>query len=307
MKTQLAPLFGLLLAVSLVMGCASGGAPARSQTGDTSTHAACAADKATAGRHATVNGLRMYYEIHGTGRPLVLLHGALTTIETSFGKVLPTLACTRRVIAIEQQAHGRTADIDRPLTYEQMADDVGELLRQLGIREADFFGYSMGGATAMQVAVRHPILVRKMAVVSGAYSNDGYKPEVLGFLRAMDPGNSESWAKEFREEFQRVAPRPEQWPAPIARIKELVSAYRGLRPDQMRAIKAPALFIVGDDDVITLAHTLEMSRLLPHAQLAVFPGSNHYPDMVNRPDWLLSMIPPFLDAAMPEQKKPGGQ
>lgn len=122
--------------------------------------------------YASVNGLEMYYEINGTGRPLVLLHGALMTIE-QFGDVLPSLAKTRQVIAIEQQAHGRTADIDRPFRYEQMADDTVAVLRQLGIEEADIFGYSMGGGLALQIAMEHPELVRKLVVAAAAYSNDG--------------------------------------------------------------------------------------------------------------------------------------
>jgi pimeloyl-ACP methyl ester carboxylesterase len=115
--------------------------------------------------YASVGGLEMYYEIHGTGRPLVLLHGALMTIE-GFGKLLPPLAQTRQVIAIEQQAHGRTADIDRPFSYERMADDTAALLREIGIEGADFFGYSMGGAIALQVAVRDPELVRKLVLAA---------------------------------------------------------------------------------------------------------------------------------------------
>ena len=128
------------------------------------------------GSYASVNGLKMYYEIHGTGRPLVLLHGALTTIDTSFGKVLPSSAKTRQVIAVEQQGHGHTADMDRPLTYQQMADDTAALLRQLNIENADFFGYSMGSGIALQIAIRHPDLVRKLVLAAPMYSRDGVSP-----------------------------------------------------------------------------------------------------------------------------------
>src|SRR5512142_2518219 len=125
------------------------------------------------GNTARVNGLNMYYEIHGTGRPLVLLHGALSTLETDFGKVLPALAQTRQVIGIEQQGHGHTADVNRPLTYEQMAEDTAALLRQIGIDRADFFGYSMGGGIALQIAIQHPDRVRKLAWAGGV----AYRPE----------------------------------------------------------------------------------------------------------------------------------
>ncbi len=118
------------------------------------------------GTYVEVNGLNMYYEIHGTGEPLVLLHGAFSAIGTSFGNVLPSLAERRQVIAFEMQAHGRTADIDRPLSVEQMADDTVAALRQLGIEEADFFGYSMGAGVALQVAIRHPDVVRKLVLAS---------------------------------------------------------------------------------------------------------------------------------------------
>src|SRR5215471_10916928 len=129
--------------------------------------------------YATVHSLRMYYEIHGTGHPLVLLHGALSTIDTDFGKILPALAKTRQVIAIEQQAHGHTADVDRPLSYEQMADDTAELLRQLHIEKADFFGYSMGGGIGIQIAQGHPALVGKLVFAGGAsYGLEGLYSEI---------------------------------------------------------------------------------------------------------------------------------
>lgn len=135
--------------------------------------------KAT-GHYASVNGLKMYYEIHGTGHPLVLLHGAFGTIDTDFGKVLPIFAKTRQVVAVEQQGHGRTGDVDRPLAFNQMAEDIAELLRQLKAENADFFGYSMGGGVAFQLALRHPGLVRKLVFAGGtAYNPDGYYPGLL--------------------------------------------------------------------------------------------------------------------------------
>src|SRR5919202_3627366 len=136
--------------------------------------------------YAPVNGLRMYYEIHGTGRPLVVLHGAFMTIEL-LGKLVPELARSRQVIAVELQGHGHTADIDRPITYENLADDTAALLRHLGIDNADVYGYSLGGGVALQLAIRHPELVRKLVVVSASYTSDGLHPEVLAGIEHIPP------------------------------------------------------------------------------------------------------------------------
>ena len=253
------------------------------------------------GHYAPVNGLNMYYEIHddtpggaSAGVPLVLLHGATMTIDGCFGRVIGPLAGTRRIIAVEQQAHGHTADIDRPLTYEQMADDVAELLRQLHIQQADFFGFSMGAVTSLHIAVRHPTLVRNIVSASGLYNNEGYLPVILESIHNTDPVNSDQWAGEIKKEFLRIAPRPEQWPAPIAKTRDVVLAFRGIQPDQLRGIQSPTLIMTGDADAIRLEHTVEMFRLLPHAQLAVFPGTDHG-TMMNNAEWLMSMVPRFLD------------
>jgi pimeloyl-ACP methyl ester carboxylesterase len=263
-------------------------------------------------RHAFVNGVNMYYEIHGTrGRPLVLLHGAFSNIQSDFGKILPTLAKNRQVIAIEQQGHGHTADIDRPLTYEQMADDVAELLRQLRISKADFFGYSMGGGIATYVAVRHPGLVRKLVWAGGAaYSPEGFYPELMEGEKKMKPEDfaGTPWLRAYK----RIAPNRGDWPKLVAKIKDLDLAWRGLSPEQVRSIKAPTLLIVGDADIVRPEHVVEMFRLLgggvpgdlaglPRSQLAVLPGTTHV-TLIARTDWLLSMITPFLDSPMPGGK-----
>jgi pimeloyl-ACP methyl ester carboxylesterase len=260
------------------------------------------------GGFASVNGLKMYYEIHGTGRPLVLLHGALMTIE-QLGDVLSSLAKTRQVIAIEQQAHGRTADIDRPFSYEQMADDTTALLQQLGIEEADIFGYSMGGGLALQIAMEHPELVRKLVVAAAAYRNDGIYPEVLEGIENLKP---EDFAgSPWQEAYASVAPDPEGWPALLAKVQELDRQFQGWSPDAIRSIKAPTLIIIGDADIVRPEHAVEMFRLLgggvpgdlggglPRSQLAVLPGTTHI-TLVDRPDWLTSMITGFLDAPMPD-------
>ncbi len=263
---------------------------------------------AAPGRYASVNGLSMYYEVHGTGRPLVLLHGALTTIEGSFQRMLPTLAGTRQVIAVEQQAHGRTADIDRPLTYEGMAEDTVELLRHLGVENADVFGYSMGAAIALEIAVRHPGLVRNLVLASPSYTREGAYPEMYEGEENLKP--EDLAGTPFAEEYARTAPNPQDWPVLIEKVKQLDREFQGWTADEIRSIRAPVLVIVGDSDVVRPEHAVEIFRLLgggvpgdivglPRSRLAVLPGTTHI-TLIDRTDWLLEMIGEFLDAPAPE-------
>jgi pimeloyl-ACP methyl ester carboxylesterase len=278
----------LLLALGL-------GSPAAAQQRD------CSTPSARAGHYAEVNGLRMYYEVHGTGRPLVLIHGALTTIQSSFGKILPTLACTRQVIAVELQAHGHTADIARPFSNESSADDVAALLRHLRIEQADILGYSMGGSTAIRVATRHPALVRKLVVISSGFDRSGLAPEVQQFMASIDPQNA-PWAEGFKAEFQQVAPRPNEFSQTLQRVKESVSNTQDVTIEQLGALRTPTLIVVGDRDILPLEHLVRFFRALPNAQLAVFPGTDHYPGMFDRANWQLAMIPAFLDAPLPSAR-----
>jgi len=256
------------------------------------------------GRYAMVNGLKMYYEVHGRGGfPLVLMHGAFSNIATDFGKMLPTLSKNRMVIAIEAQGHGHTPDTDSALAYESMADRVAELLRQLRVERADFLGYSMGGGTALYLAVRHPTLVRKMVYIGGAaYKPDGFYPELM-------EGEEKMTAKDlagtpWQKAYARIAPNPRDWPKLVDKIKRLDLDWKGLRDDDLRAIKSPSLLIVGDADVVRPEHVAQMYRLLgggvpgdivglPRSQLAVLPGTTHV-TIITKTDWLLSMITPFL-------------
>src|SRR5258708_8799835 len=172
--------------------------------------------------YVPVNGLEMYYEIHGSGRPLVLLHGNLSTIGTSFGKVLPKLSSTRRIIAVEQQGHGHTADIDRPFSIEQWAQDTTALLRHLKIEQADFFGYSSGGAVALEIALRSPALVRKLVWAGGtSYRRDGLYPELLAAGEAMKPEDLDG--SPFQQEYISIAPHPEHWHRSEEHTSELQS------------------------------------------------------------------------------------
>ncbi len=267
-------------------------------------------NKDARGAYASVNGLNMYYEIHGTGRPLVLLHGALSAIDTSFGKVLPSLAKTWQVIAIEQQAHGHTADIDRPLTIEQMADDTAALLQHIGIEHADIFGYSMGAGIALQIAIGHPDLVRKLVVAAVTYNSDGFHPGLLAGMETLKP--EDLAGSPWQEEYARTAPNPEDWPTLVAKVKQLDREFQDWPAEAIQSIKAPTLVIIGDSDIVRPEHAVEMFRLLgggvpgdvaglPNSQLAVLPGTTHV-TLVERADLLLAIIPSFLDAPMPEGK-----
>jgi pimeloyl-ACP methyl ester carboxylesterase len=243
------------------------------------------------GRYAPVNGLRIYYEIHGTGRPLVLLHGGGSTIETSFGKCLATLARKRQVIAFEQQGHGHTADVDRPFSFEQTADDSAALLRYLKIVKADFLGYSNGGSVALLMGIRHAGLVRKLVVASAMYKRDGLSPE---FWESMRHATLDSMPVELREAYLKTAPHPEQLQTFHDKSVRRMLEFKDWRPEDIHSIEAPTLIMVGDGDIIRPEHALEMARLLPHGRLAVVPGTDHM-SLVNWPEWQLAMIEAFLD------------
>lgn len=252
--------------------------------------------------YAPVNGLKMYYEIHGAADgkkpPLVLLHGGGSTIETSFGNVLPSLAKSRQVIAFEQQGHGHTGDIiERPFTFEQSADDTAELLGYLRIQKADFFGYSNGANIALQVAIRHPQLARRLIVASAMYKRDGLYAE---FWESMKNTTLQDMPTGLREAYQRVAPNPENLPTFHDKCLKRMLEFEDWRPEDIQSIDAPTMVLIGDADVVRPEHAVEMFRLLPHARLAVLPGTDHM-TLVEQADWLVSMTENFLDAHMPNK------
>ncbi|HEY5997108.1 MAG TPA: alpha/beta hydrolase, partial [Candidatus Deferrimicrobiaceae bacterium] len=244
--------------------------------------------------YAPVNGLNVYYEIHGEAKggspPLVLLHGGGSTIETSFGKLLPILSRSRQVVAFEQQGHGRTADADRPFSFAQSADDAAGLLRYLGIPKADFFGYSNGGQIAIEIAIRHPGLVRKLVVESAMFSREGAEP---AFWESFGHARLEDMPAELREAYIRIAPHPEELPVFFAKSVERMKTFEGWTPESIRSITAPVLVVVGDRDIVRPEHAVSMYRLLPNARLAVLPDTDHMA-IVGRAEWLCPMIESFL-------------
>lgn len=257
--------------------------------------------------YASVNGLQMYYEIHGTGQPLVLLHGAFSAIGTSFGALLPELAKTRQVIAFELQAHGRTEDIDRPLSPEGMADDVAAAIQQLGMEQADIFGYSMGAFVALHLVIRHPELVRKLVLASISYTLSGIHPGLMEGLGNVT--HEMMYGSPWHDEYLNIAPHPENFAQLFAKKTEMDRQTRDLSAESIQSIKAPTLLIIGDSDLIRPEHAVEMFRLLgggvfgdtsaglPNSQLAILPGTSHV-SIVNRTEFLIPMITSFLDAPM---------
>jgi len=261
--------------------------------------------------YAPVGELRMYYEIHGSGPPLILLPGAYMTIDM-MGPLLAGLAQTRQVIAVEQQGHGRTADIDRPLTYEQMADDTAGLMRHLEIDEADVVGYSMGGGIGLQLAIRHPALVRKLVLGSTSFTSEGMPAVALEMFPSITP---EMFAgTPIEEAYLRTAPNPGDFAKLVDKLKQLDTTAFAWPEQDIRGIRAPTLIVLGDSDGIRLEHAVELFRLrgggvmgdlegLPASQLAVLPGTTHFvppgSGLLDRADWLLAVIGPFLDAPMP--------
>ncbi len=242
---------------------------------------------------APVNGLRVYYEVHGPagGTPLVLLHGGDPAIETSWARVLPILARTRRVIAFDQKGHGRTADDDRPFTFEGSADDTAALLAFLKVPKADLMGFSNGASIAMQVAIRHPALVRRLVFASGMAKHDGLRPE---FWQGMEKARLEEMPPEFVKVYRETSPHPEQLPSFFRKSVDRMLGFRDWPDAAVRSVTAPTLVVVGDADVVRPEHAVELSNLLPHARLAILPLTDHGAVLLARADWLVPMVEAFL-------------
>jgi pimeloyl-ACP methyl ester carboxylesterase len=267
--------------------------------------------------YADVNGICLYYEEHGSGQPLILLHGGYGAGEM-FAPIVPVLASGRRVITVDLQGHGRTADVDRPLRFETMGDDIAALVRHLGLPRADVMGYSLGAGTALRTAIQHPAVVRRLAIISHPVRHDGWFPESLAGFDQMGPAFAEAMKQSpIYDIYARVAPRVEDWPVLVDKMGTM------LRQDydwsaEVAKITAPVLLVYGDADSVRPAHIAEFYALLggglrdanwdgsarPLARLAILPSHTHY-DIFLSPD-LTSAVIPFLDAPSLEPPTPIG-
>lgn len=254
--------------------------------------------------YAPVNGLKMYYEVHGSGEPVVLLHGSFMTITNNWDGWIGELSKTRRVIAVEMQGHGRTADVPRDFTYEDLADDVAALLERLEIPRADLIGYSMGGSVAMQTAIRHPDRVRKAVILSSTFRSDGM---VAGSHEAISGLTADVFkGSPIESEYKKLSPTPDDFPKFVRRVIAMDSKGYDFGADKLKATPAPMFFIHGDADGIRLAHVAEMFRLKggethgdmgprSASRLAILPDTTHV-TLMRRMPLIVPMINDFLDA-----------
>lgn len=259
------------------------------------------------GDRVEINGMRMYYETSGAGDPLIVLHGAYMNIP-SMGEIIPKLAETHKVYALEFQGHGRTTDIDRPITYPNLADDVAAFMDAVGIANADVFGYSMGAEAGLQLAIRHPDKVRKLVAASAAYDLEGWQPAFKEFIPQMTV--EMILEMPFAKEYPKLAADPEGFPALAEKLIALEHEPMAWEKD-VKALKVPVLIIAGDADVATLEHTVAMFRLLgggvmgdmgkplPESRLAVLPATSHTA-VITQPDLLHAFIEPFLNGETPK-------
>jgi len=276
-----------------------------------STSVAEGKETKAAGQYADVNGIKLYYEIHGTGAPLILLHGGLGAI-SMFGPNLPALAKGRQVIAVDLQGHGRTADIDRPLSPELMADDIAALIKHLKLERPDLMGFSLGGGVALLTAIKHPELVGRLVVVSTPIRRDAFYPDILAQQKQVTAEAAEAMKQTpMYQLYASIAPRPEDWPRLLAKIGE------GMAKDfdfskEVAKIEATTLVVAGDADIFPPAHAVEVFGLLgggkrdpgwdgsgrPKSQLAILPGVTHY-TMGSAPA-LSAVVIPFLNEPTPK-------
>jgi pimeloyl-ACP methyl ester carboxylesterase len=244
------------------------------------------------GEYAEVHGVKMYYEVHGEGRPVVLLHGGTSTIQTSFAEQIPVLARNHRVIAIEQMGHGHTGDVaGRELSYEGMTEDTAALLVQLGIQVADVVGWSDGGQLALRLAFTHPELVRR--VVASGVGLGAVTPQMQQAMRAL---SADRWSAQVRDEYARVSPDgPQHWPVFFDKIRAMwAKPSWGISEAELGKIKAAVLIVAGDRDFTRAEETTRIFRMIPGARLAILPGTDHF-TFQKRPGWLNPIVLDFLD------------
>ncbi|HTV70594.1 MAG TPA: alpha/beta hydrolase [Rhizobiaceae bacterium] len=271
------------------------------------TASAALAQSEPKGERVEVNGMQMYYEVSGEGDPLIVLHGAYMNIP-SMGAIIPTLAKTHKVYAIEFQGHGRTTDIDRPITYPNLADDVAAFMDKVGIEKADVFGYSMGAAAGLQLAIRHPGKVNKLAAASVAYDLKGWQPDFQAFIPQMTVEMFTSMP--MAEDYKTLAADPNGFPKLVEKLIQLEKEPMAWEAD-VKTLKTPLLIIAGDADVSTLEHNVALFRLLgggvmgdmgkplPQSRLAILPATSHTA-VISQVDLLMGFIEPFLKGETPK-------
>lgn len=259
------------------------------------------------GDRVEVNGMQMYYEVSGQGEPLVVLHGAYMNIP-SMGGIISKLALTHKVYALEFQGHGRTTDIDRPITYPNLADDVALFMDKVGLKKADVFGYSMGAAAGLQLAIRHPDKVNKLIAASAAYDAEGWQPEFRAFIPQMTVEMFVGMP--FAEDYKKLAANPDGFPALVKKLIALEHEPMAWG-NEVKALRMPVLIIAGDADVATLEHAVAMFRLLggggmgdmgkplPASRLAILPATSHTA-VIGQTDLLFAIIEPFLKGETPK-------
>jgi pimeloyl-ACP methyl ester carboxylesterase len=256
----------LVLALLACSGCASSRAVSSKAKAPTTS-------KPFASGRAPVNGIEMYYELHGRrdGVPLVLLHGGGSTIDVTYGRLIPFLATKRRIIAIEEQGHGRTSDRDAPVAFETSADDVASLLHYLKVDRADLFGFSNGASVALHVAIRHPELVRRLVFASSITKHDGARPELWELIQQADFSNM---PQPLKDAFLRVNPNEQALRTMHDKDRARMLNFRDVPDEALRALRAPTLILLGDRDIVKPEHAVELTHLIPNARLLILPGGH---------------------------------
>jgi pimeloyl-ACP methyl ester carboxylesterase len=270
--------------------------------------------RGTRSGYAPVNGLKMYYEVHGEGPPLILIHGTLGSTGT-FADIIPELSKDRKVIAVDLQGHGRTADIDRPMSFQAFADDTAALMRYLGIQKADLMGYSMGGIVALRTATQHPELVERLVIVSSTFSRDGWYPEIITGMSSLSAATGAQLKQTpMYENYVEVAPRPEDWPVLCAKLGVLGRQDYDWS-SEVAKIKMPVLLIFGDADAVRTMHAVEYFELLgggkrdggfdgsgmSSARLAILPGVTHY--SIFQSPLFVPIVTHFLDVSLQTRQR----
>jgi pimeloyl-ACP methyl ester carboxylesterase len=256
---------------------------------------------------APVNGLKVYYEVHGDGRPLVLLHGAFMTIEMNWGQLIPDLAKTHKVIAIEMQGHGHTADTKRPFSYEALADDVADVMKYLKIEKADIVGYSFGGTVAYQLAIQNQEMVNSLTIISSTYKAEGWQPEALEALKSIKPEFFDD--SPLKSGYVAVAPDPGHWIEFVSKLLDFDTVHYNLGDEHIKSISCPVLLICGDNDGIDKPELIKTYQLLggavfgdmvgmPKSHLAILPAKGHVSLMMDTPA-IFSLLDNFYKTTNP--------